>query len=69
LKVGLIRRTLGFPLFILISFIFFIFCLSSKDSNYVFMTQPFRDTETKRAENISLKYLSVNHLQAFLGFL
>jgi hypothetical protein len=31
------------------------------------MTQPFRDTETKRAENISLKCLSVNHLQAFLG--
>jgi hypothetical protein len=37
------------------------------DSNYVFMTQPFSDTQTKRAENISLNCLSVNHLQAFLG--
>jgi len=31
------------------------------------MTQPFSDTQTKRAENISLNCLSVNHLQAFLG--
>jgi hypothetical protein len=31
------------------------------------MTQPFRDTETKRVENISLNCLTVNHLQAFLG--
>jgi hypothetical protein len=29
------------------------------------MTQPFRDTQTKRGENISLKCFTVNHLQAF----